>query len=81
MFDESSNISAVELSVPGINGGQMVSLDAQCTRVVLYADQVLTNSKREAFALIGFEFWLFSTSTFAVRVLIKIVALKWITDV
>ncbi|KAL5513487.1 hypothetical protein ACEPAH_3886 [Sanghuangporus vaninii] len=65
VFDESSNISAVELAIPGINDGQMVSLNVQCTRMLLYADQVLTNSKREVFALIGSEFWLLSTSTIA----------------
>lgn len=64
--DADGVISAVKLMQGSINNGNVTTLNEQCTRVVLYADQVLANSRREEFALIGSEFWILGISTFAV---------------
>lgn len=65
--DASSDvITGVQLRQSSINKGNITVLDEQCTRVVLYADQVLSNSRREEIALIGSEFWIFGISVFAV---------------
>lgn len=64
-------VSRVELTNPDFNGGELVSLSSQCTRALLYADQVLRNSKREEMALIGSEFWLLWTSAMAVRIFLS----------
>lgn len=66
VFDPvSNNVSSIDLTFPGINAGEPMTLDAVCTRNMLYADQVLRNSKREEIALIGSEFWLLWTSVIA----------------
>ncbi|KAH8115391.1 hypothetical protein DFH11DRAFT_1507661, partial [Phellopilus nigrolimitatus] len=46
--------------------GSPVFLNEQCTRVLVYANQVLANSKREELALVGSEFWLLGLSVFAI---------------
>ncbi|TDL16338.1 hypothetical protein BD410DRAFT_795455 [Rickenella mellea] len=52
----------VLVNFPGMD---VMTLDQQCTRVLIYADQVLRNSKREELALIGSEVWLLGISIFA----------------
>ncbi|KAH8114892.1 hypothetical protein DFH11DRAFT_1877246 [Phellopilus nigrolimitatus] len=64
--NSSGNISGVELTLNNVNDGETTFLDTQCTRVLIYANQVLENSKREELALVGSEFWLLCISVFAV---------------
>jgi hypothetical protein len=63
-FDDSGEIDGVNITIGG--GGSSFFLNKQCTRVLLYADQALKNSKREDFALISVQFWLFAISFFAI---------------
>ncbi|KAI5120629.1 hypothetical protein M0805_009389 [Coniferiporia weirii] len=62
----SGSLFGVDLTMAGVNGGRTTFLSAQCTRVALYADQVLKNSRIEELALIGSEFWLLGISVFAI---------------
>lgn len=66
--EASGNVTSVQLVNPSINHGNLTVLDEQCTRVVLYADQVLSNSRREEIALVGSEFWIFGISIYAVSI-------------
>ncbi|KAI5120285.1 hypothetical protein M0805_005342 [Coniferiporia weirii] len=62
----SSGFFGVDFSSNSVNGGSTVFLSGQCTRVLIYANQVLNNSRREELALIGSEFWMLGISVFAI---------------
>lgn len=64
--EDPSGVIGVEFSSIAVDNGDQVFLNGTCTRVLIYADQVLKNSKREELALIGSEFWLLGISVFAI---------------
>jgi hypothetical protein len=63
-YNSTGAIDGVDVSLDG--GQSFFHLDNQCTRILVYADQVLKNSKREDCVLISVQFWLFSISFIAI---------------
>jgi len=62
-YNNESTLVGVQVS-NGVDAPKV--LDLQCTRVLLYLDKMLDDTKREAIALIFLQFWFFIMSLIAV---------------